>query len=205
MDLSRLSDEDLKALSEGRLQAVSDRGLRILSGEVPPEPKEGIGAALVGGTRGFLSRGQTAVESVFDPEGAARRGVERAEELGEQYAPGASLQRVKDVYAERGFLPAAGEVISQIPSALAEQAPQIAATLGGAKAGAMAGARFGPKGALIGGIGGAAAPSLAQLYASNIERQAGEGAEEISRGRALAAAAPGAALEVASTLSLIHI
>jgi hypothetical protein len=36
----------------------------------------------------------------------------------------------------------AGEVISQIPTALAEQFPQIAATLGSARAGAMAGQRI---------------------------------------------------------------
>jgi hypothetical protein len=98
----------------------------------------------------------------------------------------------------------AGEVISQIPTALAEQFPQIAATLGGARAGAAAGARFGAKGALIGGIGGAVVPSALQLFGANIERQAAEQMEEgkpldISRTRAAVATAPGAALEVAAT------
>jgi hypothetical protein len=97
------------------------------------------------------------------------------------------------------LLPAAGEAISQIPSALAEQAPNIAASIASAKLGAMAGtAAFPGVGTVIGGVGGALAPSLLQLFGSNIERQAEEG-EDISRGRALAAAVPGAALEVAST------
>jgi hypothetical protein len=172
---------------------------------VPAEPEEGVGAAFVGGTKRALSTARTGLEALISPEEAAREGVERAEELGQQYAPGASLEAVKQAYAERGLLGGAGEVVSQIPTALAEQFPQIAATLGGARAGAAAGARLaGPRGALVGGIGGATLPSLAQLFGANIERQAAEQMEEgkpldISRTRAAAAAAPGAALEVAAT------
>ena len=130
---------------------------------------------------------------------AAQRGQERAQQIGEQYAPGASLEKVKQAYEQRGLFPAAREAISQIPAALAEQTPQIVATLGAAKAGAMAGAPFGPVGSLVGGIGAAAVPSLIQLYGANLERQAEEKAPEISRTAALGAAVPGAALEVAST------
>jgi hypothetical protein len=171
---------------------------------VPAEPEEGVIPSVIGSTKRAISTARTGLESLFSPEEAARKGVERAEELGQQYAPGTSLEAVKQAYADRGLMGGAGEVISQIPTALAEQFPQIAATLGGARAGAAAGARFGAKGALIGGIGGAVAPSLAQLFGANIERQAAEQMEEgkpldISRTRAAAAAAPGAALEVAAT------
>jgi hypothetical protein len=199
MDLSRLSEQDLRAVASNDLASVSEAGLRIIAGIPAPQPAEGVGAAFRGGLEGLLSRARTGVEAIFDPEEAARRGLERSEDIGQRFAPGASLQRVKDVYAERGLLPAAGEAISQIPSALAEQAPNIAATLASAKLGAMAGtAAFPGVGTVIGGVGGALAPSLTQLFGSNIERQAEEG-EDISRGRALAAAVPGAALEVAST------
>ena len=164
------------------------------------QPQEGITAALTGGFKRFLSTGETALESLIDPELAAKRGVERSQRIGEQYAPGASLEKVKQAYAERGLFPAVGEAVSQIPAALAEQAPQIAATLGSAKLGAMAGTAVAPgPGTLFGGLAGAVAPSLMQLYGSNIERQAQENVPEISRAGALAAAAPGAALEVAST------
>lgn len=172
---------------------------RMIAAEPRPQPEEGITAALTGGFKRFLSTGETALESLVDPELAAQRGVERAQKISEQYAPGASLEKVKQAYAERGLFPAVGEAISQIPSALAEQAPQIAATLGSAKLGAMAGSPLGPVGALVGGIGGAVTPSLMQLYGANLERQAEEKVPEISRSAALAAAAPGAALEVAST------
>jgi hypothetical protein len=175
---------------------------RIVQSE--KEPEKGVIAAGIGSTKRAISTARTGLESLFSPEEAARKGVERAEELGQQYAPGTSLEAVKQAYADRGLMGGAGEVISQIPTALAEQFPQIAATLGGARAGAAAGARFGAKGALIGGIGGAVAPSLAQLFGANIERQAAEQIEageplDISRTRAAVAAAPGAALEVAAT------
>lgn len=163
-----------------------------------PKPQEGIGAALTGGFKRFLSSGETALESIINPELAAQRGAERSERIGEQYAPGASLERVKQAYEQKGLFPAAKEVISQIPSALAEQAPQIASTLASARAGAMAGSPFGPMGALAGGIAGASLPSLVQLYGANLERQFEEKTPEISRASALGAAVPGAALEVAS-------
>jgi hypothetical protein len=171
---------------------------------VPAEPEEGVIAAGIGSTKRAISTARTGLESLFSPEEAARKGVERAEELGQQYAPGTSLEAVKQAYADRGLMGGAGEVISQIPTALAEQFPQIAATLGGARAGAAAGARFGPKGALIGGIGGAVVPSALQLFGANIERQAAEQMEEgkpldISRTRAAPAAVFGSALEVAAT------
>lgn len=166
----------------------------------PVVPQEGIGSAFVGGAKRFGSALQTTGESFFDPVGAAKRGLERQEQIGQEYAPAANWEKVKQAYAERGLLPAAGEVLSQIPGAFAEQLPNIATTLASAKAGAMAGTAVAPGiGTIVGGVGGAALPSLAQLFGSNIERQAEAGATDISRGRALAAAAPGAALEVAAT------
>lgn len=173
------------------------RILRVRPDLAPP-PKEGLGAALRGGAERLLSTAQTGIESLFDAEGAARRGVERGEDIGRRFAPGADLEAVKKAYQERGLLPAAGEVISQIPGAVAEQLPNIGATLASARLGAMAGSPFGPLGALVGGVGGAAAPSVLQLFGANLERQAEEGTD-ISRGRALAAAVPGAALETAAT------
>jgi hypothetical protein len=167
----------------------------------PAKPKEGVFAAGLGGLKRAASQLQTAGEAaVLSPEEAARRGLERSEAIGAEFAPGASLEAVKQAYAERGLLGGAGEVVSQIPTALAEQFPQIAATLGSARAGAMAGQRIaGPRGALIGGGLGAIAPSVAQLFGSGLERQAAEGVEDISASKALAAAVPGAALEAAAT------
>jgi hypothetical protein len=170
-----------------------------LAGQPPAAPKEGIMAALTGGTKRFGSTLETGLESLINPELAAKRGAARQEEIGQQYAPGASLEKVKQAYEQKGLFPAAYEAVSQIPAALAEQAPQIASAIGGARVGATAGSMFGPTGALVGGIGGAFVPTLTQLYGANLERQAQEKAPEISRSKALGAAIPGAGLEVAST------
>ena len=185
-----------------------EQALEMIRARMPDafsSPKEGMGAAFMGGLESLGSRLRTGVEAIVSPEEAARRGLERGEAISREYAPGASLQRVKDVYAERGLLPAAGEAISQIPTALAEQAPNMAATIASAKLGAMGGTAIAPGlGTVVGGVGGALAPSLMQLFGSNIERQAEVQRErgepiDISRGKALAAAVPGAALEAAST------
>jgi hypothetical protein len=69
---------------------------------VPAEPEEGVIAAGIGSTKRAISTARTGLESLFSPEEAARKGVERAEELGQQYAPGTSLEAVKQAYAERG-------------------------------------------------------------------------------------------------------
>lgn len=173
--------------------------------EVPAGPRAGIGAALQGGLERFGSTLRTAAESVVDPEGAALRGVQRGEDISRRVAPGADWSKVKQAYDERGLLPAAGEAISQIPAAVAEQAPNIAASLAAAKAGAMAGTAVAPgPGTVVGGVLGAATPALAQLYGANVERQASEQREagspvDVNRGAAFAAAVPGAAAEVAAT------
>jgi len=153
----------------------------------------GIGEALKGGAKRMLGSLETAITSPFGAEEAAKQGLARQEAITER--PGASLEKVKQVYGERGFLPAAREVVSQVPSAIAEQFPNLAATIGGARLGAMAGSTFGPAGTVIGGIGGAFVPSLLQQTGSNLERQAQEGAP-ISGSGALGAAVPQAALDV---------
>lgn len=199
MDVTKLSDADLRALSENRYDLISERGLRTIAGVERP-PEKGLFSSVIGGAKQLGSALQTTGEALTgSAEEAARRGIERGEEIARAHAPGASLEAVKKAYAERGLLPAAGEAISQIPTAFAEQFPNIAASLASARAGAMAGSRFGPQGALIGGVGGAALPAAGQLFGSALERQAQEEVPEISRAKAAAAAIPGAALEVAST------
>ena len=197
-----LADGRVLEFPDGTDPSVIQTTVKRMISESPVQtggaPQEGITAALTGGFKRFLSTGETAAESLINPELAAQRGVERSRQIGEQYAPGASLEKVKQAYESEGLFPAIKEGISQIPAALAEQAPQIAATLGSARLGAMAGSPLGPVGAVVGGVAGAVAPSLVQLYGSNLERQAEEKAP-ISRAGAFGAAVPGAALEVAST------
>ena len=67
--------------------------------EQEPQQETGLGAAFVGGAKRFGSAIQTGIESLFDAEGAAKRGLERQEALGQQYAPGTSWDAVKQAYS----------------------------------------------------------------------------------------------------------
>jgi len=164
-------------------------------------PKTGLGAALSKGAANLLSSGRTGIESLFgDATQAGRAGVARGKDISRNYADQVSLDRVTDAYKQRGFLPAVGEAISQIPASLAEQAPNIAATAGGAFTGARLGALVGPYGAVVGGGIGALVPSFVQQFGSNVERQVQEApGQPVSTGRAAAAGAGQAVLDVAAT------
>jgi len=165
--------------------------------------KTGIGAAVGKGLESLISSGRTAVGALTgSPEEAAQAGLKRGEDIGTRYADQVSLEKVKKAYEKDGVLSAAGEAISQVPAAIAEQAPNLAATFGSARAGAALGSFAGPAGTVVGGLAGAALPSLIQQFGGNIERQA---SEQRGRGEPIkidteaagAAALPQAALDVA--------
>lgn len=175
-------------------QYIQSQSSQPTAEEAPKGPETaGMGEAFMGGAKHMLGSMQTGIQGVFNPEEAAKEGQARQEAITEK--PGASLEKVKDVYHKKGFFPAAREAISEIPAAISEQAPNLGATLGSARLGAMAGSAFGPAGTVIGGLGGAFLPSLVQQAGSNLERQAQEG-KPISAGAAYSAAVPQAALDV---------
>lgn len=169
------------------------------------KPKEGVGAAVSKGIESLISTGRTALGTVTgSPEEAVKEGLARGEDMGKRYADQIGLDKVKEAYEKKGFLSAAGEVGRQIPLALAEQAPNIAASLGSARAGAALGSFAGPVGTVVGGIGGAFLPSLIQQYGGDVEAQARAQIDrgepiKIDRGAAALAAIPQAALDVAGT------
>jgi hypothetical protein len=171
-----------------------------------PKSKEGIGSALKRGAEQLVSSGQTALESVTKGgEEAAIRAQERQADIRRRLGEGASLERLKDVYNQQGILAAAKELGSQIPTAIAEQVPNIGATVAGGLTGAAAGSLAGPVGTVVGGITGAFVPSFVQQYGGNIQRQAAAQQDEgkpldISRGAAAGTAVPQAALDVVGTL-----
>jgi hypothetical protein len=53
MDLSRLSEQDLRAVASNDLASVSEAGLRIIAGIPAPQPAEGVFAAGQGGLKTF--------------------------------------------------------------------------------------------------------------------------------------------------------
>jgi hypothetical protein len=205
MDLSRLSDDDIRALRDNNIGAVSDAGIKFLAagGQEAPK-KKGVGAALGKGFESTLSSGQTTLESLFGANKAAERGLQRGEDIGKKYEDQIGLDRLKQAYEQKGLTGAGGELLRQVPLALAEQTPNILASLGSARTGAMAGSAFGPVGSVVGGIGGALAPSALQLFGSNVERQAAEQKQagqpvDINVGKAAGATAIQAPLDVVAT------
>ena len=200
------------AAIQAKMQASAPAPAPVPMPVVEPAKKEGFGAALGKGIEGILSPSRTAIGALTgSAEEAALAGLKRSEES--PYADQVSLDKVKAAY-QRGLIPAAGEVLRQIPLAITEQAPNIAATLGSAKAGSLLGAKLGTAvapgvgtavGTIGGGILGAVAPSLVQQFGGNIQRQAQEQLAakqpvDISRTAAIAAAVPQAGLDVAATL-----
>jgi hypothetical protein len=183
---------------EGATQEEVLAYAKDMYGSVAKKPEEGVVGSFKKGVEQLVSTGRTAAESLYKtPEEAALAGQKREEEISKKYGEGASFDKLQQVYREKGILPAAGELVSQIPKAIAEQAPNIGATLGGAGAGFLA---AGP----IGAVAGAALPSFIQQYGGNIQRQAQAQQEsgqplDISRGKAAGTAVPQTALDVAQT------
>lgn len=110
MDLSRLSDADLQAVLANNMSAVSDSGLRVLSG-IPEAPKEsGFFAGLKSHFGAGLDEAGTGIEALYDPNAAAKRALENSAQRNAKYADPSLL----DAYQRGG----AGEVMKQIPQQL---------------------------------------------------------------------------------------
>lgn len=195
------------ALPDGRSvefpdEVSKDQAAEIIRQQLGGPQKTGLLAAAGKGLEGMLGSAQTAFGAAFgSPEEAAAAALKRQQSS--EYADQVSLEKAKEAFG-RGVLPGIGEVGRQIPLALAEQSPQIAAALASGAAGAAAGSVAGPVGTLIGGGIGAFTPALIQAFGSGVERQAVEQQQAgkplaIDTGAAALAAVPSAALDVAAT------
>lgn len=216
-DMDRVYAALRKAYAEGNTEAAKKLATYIKSVSLHEDEEDSLPVtetksgtagpieAIKGSTKRMLSSSQTAIEAPFGDTQAALRGMERGENITER--PGASLEAVKQAYADEGILGAAGEAISQIPGAISEQLPFIASMAGGYKTGFALTPPVlpfvGPLAKPIGGFVGAAATPLLMAYGSNMERQVAEQQAagqpvDVSSTRALGAAGPQAALDVVS-------
>lgn len=172
--------------------------------EAPPR-KKGVLAQAAKGLESLISSGRTAGTSLFgNKDEAAKAGLERSRDIGSRYEEGADLEKVKKAYEERGLLSAAGEAVSQVPGAIAEQGANIAALAASGRLGSTLGKPFGAKGQLVGAGLGALLTGGTQALGQNVERQAAEQERagqpiDIDLKKAAVAAAPSAALDVAGT------
>jgi hypothetical protein len=135
--------------------------------------------AAIGSFKRLGSSALTGVQLPFGASEAAMEGISRQKDITEK--PAGSLEAVKQAYEQRGFFPAAKEVITQMPGVIAEQAPLIGSMAAGARLGAVAG----PWGALAGSI---LAP-LISYAGSSAERKA---EEQIAKGEKVDVGAAGA-------------
>lgn len=152
-----------------------------------------IGEALKGGAKRLGSSILTGVTGIGGAQEAGEAGLTRQQGITER--SGSDFEKTKALWNEGNYLSSIGEGLSQIPTAIAEQAPNLAATAAGARTGAIAGTMLGgPAGGVIGGIGGAILPSFLAQSGSNIERQVSEG-KPVNAAAAYGAAIPQAGLD----------
>ena len=171
-----------------------------------PQPKQStIGGEFKRGIEQLVSSSVAGVGAVTgSPEEAALAGLRRGERIGEEAGEGPSLERLKRIFDEQGFVAASKALAGDVPRILAGQGANIAAAAGGAKLGAMAGTPLGPPGQLVGGGLGAFAALYPSVFGQMIERQAGAQQERgepvaIDRGTAALAATGASALEAGGT------
>jgi len=183
---------------EGPAGASEDQILAFVQQNINSlQPKEDtIMSGVARGAESGISQARTGLASLRGGNEAALAGIQRGEAIQKKYPGQRSWEEVEKAYNERGFLPAVGEFVNQVPVSLAEQAPQIAASIGSARIGALGGAP--------GAIAGAATPSYLQQYGGFLEQQAEAQRKEgkpinVNRGTAALAAIPAAALDVVAT------
>ena len=141
--------------------------------------------ALVGSTKRMGADIITGAQLPFGAKEAALEGISRQKDITER--PAGSLEAVKQAYEQKGFFPAAKEVITQMPGVITEQVPLVGSMYAGAKAGTMLPVppQFKPFTALAGSV---LLPLLSYAGAS-AERKA---EEQIAKGEPVDVGAAGA-------------
>jgi hypothetical protein len=202
-----LSFQQQAALDELRRRGVIPEATPV-EAVAAPQQRTGLGAAVGRGTESLIGTSTTGIQAITgDANEAAELALKRA--AVSPYAEQVSWDKVKEVYGTQGALAAAMEVARQVPLAIAEQLPQLAASAGataaGAKLGALTSPVTGPFGPIIGGGLGFAASTYPGLLGGDIERQAAVQQAtgrpiDIDMGAAALAATAQTGLEAAGTL-----
>jgi hypothetical protein len=111
----------------------------------------------------LLNIGRTGLDALTgDTTAAAMAGAKREEEAAKSYTPGFQPQKIADKFNRGEYLGAAGEAISQVPSAIAGLLPSVGQEMGLAAAGRFGG---GALGAVLPIPGGAALGATVGQYA----------------------------------------
>jgi hypothetical protein len=106
----------------------------MVPSEPTPQPKQStIGGELKRGIEQLVSSSVTGVSSLAgSPEEAALAGLRRGERIGTEAGEGPSLERLKRIFDEQGFLEASKAAVGDVPRILAGEGANSAAAAGGA-------------------------------------------------------------------------
>jgi len=128
-----------------------------------PKPETGLLADVKSSARNLLNIGRTGLGALTgDTTAAAMEGAQRQEEAAKAYTPGFQPQKIADKFNSGEYFGAAGEAVSQVPSAIAGLLPSVGQEIGSAALGRLAG---GAAGALLPIPGGAALGATVGQYA----------------------------------------
>ena len=153
------------------------QGIQSLQSQEPDAEVGNFLESLIGGTKRYFSGASTGVEAPFTSgEDAAVRGIKRQEGYTER--PGASWEAVKKTFEKEGVIGATGEIVSQVPTALAEQTPVLASMWAGYKIGFAL--PLPPQGKIVAGVFGSLLMPFLSMAGNNMERKA---QEDIKAGR----------------------
>jgi hypothetical protein len=206
MPIAELFDGTKLEFPEDTDPSVIQNTVKRLTLERQPKPKESLLRDVQRGGESLVSGIRTGISGIFNPNEAAEAGIARSEDITARLGGDESrLSKVQQAYKDKGLLSAAGTVLGEIPSAIAEQAPNLVTAFGGARLGAMAGSVVPGVGTVGGAVVGAFLPFFFSEYGGNIQQQAQLQKEkgekvDVNAPRAAGFAAPMAGLEVVGNL-----
>lgn len=149
--------------SEEQILGAVRRQILMTPGTAAPTQKTGLMADVAGAGANLLNIGRTGIAALTgDTTQAAQAGLARQEEIQKKYKSGFDPEKIVEKFDKGEYLGAAGEAISQVPSAMAGLLPSAGQQVGSVVAGRIGG---GALGALVAGPPGAAIGSQIGQYA----------------------------------------
>jgi hypothetical protein len=146
-----------------REEVVREVLARDPEANTPIKTRKGLLADVAGGAENLLNISKTGIAALMgDSNAAAQAGLERQAQLQKQYESGFQPEKILSEYDKGNYLSAAGEAISQVPSAVASLLPSAGQAATSAVAGRIGG---GALGALIPIPGAAAVGATVGQYA----------------------------------------
>lgn len=152
------------------------------------QPRKGVLADVMGSAKNLVNISKTGIGALTgDSNAAAQAGLERQAQLQKQYESGFQPEKILAEYDKGNYLSAAGEALSQVPSAVASLLPSAGQAAGSAVAGRIGGGAlgsfFGPAGTVVGAtVGQYAAPFIVNAIQALGSQAQEEAQEQLRKG-----------------------